>query len=111
MSQTQVNGLETIFMSDIETMNEAKLVNGMVGHLKPFKLYSKQDKDTFCSMLWGICGDNLFNDDFMNWLAYKLNKRKEMTDQTRTEMAFCDHRMPGDTWKESTLTGEKASYL
>ena len=70
--------METVIMSDIESMNEARLVTGVIEHLKSTSanLKSKSAKDNFCSLLYGICGDNLFNEDFIPWFAQKLGKRK-----------------------------------
>ena len=64
-------------MSNVDSINEAKLVNGLLVHLKNRNLYRKEDKSKFCSLLWGICGESLLNDDFISWLAKKLDTRKD----------------------------------
>ena len=74
VNQTNIQGLETIMMSDVENMNEAKLVNGLLSYLKKFNLYHSEEKVQFCSLLWGVCGDSLLNDDFFFWLSKKLDE-------------------------------------
>ena len=42
-------------MSDTQELNEAKLINGLIYYLKRFKLRQQEEKDKFCSLLWGVC--------------------------------------------------------
>ena len=74
--ETSKTSLETILVnSDVETINDAKLLNGLVRHLKGIKLYSRESNNQFCSLLWGMCGDSLMDNDFVKWLALKLDKK------------------------------------
>ena len=72
VDQTDIDCLDTILMPNIEKMKEAKLTNGLISYLKRFKLHRPEEKIRFCSLLWGICGDNLLDEDFVQWLAKKL---------------------------------------
>ena len=68
--------LEAIAMADVDTINEGKLLHGLIGQLKSYRLGLKDERDLFCSLLWGACGDDLLDDQFIHWLAKKLGKDK-----------------------------------
>ena len=51
-SNSNIECLETVFMSDVESLNEAKLLNGLLGHLRNLNLMKGKDKEQFCSLLW-----------------------------------------------------------
>ena len=72
--ETSNTSIETIFMSDVETVNDGKLLHGLIKHLKGFKLYSRDNFNRFCSLLWGVC-------DFLKWLVQKLDKRPHRLQQ------------------------------
>lgn len=75
-AQSKNNVLETVLMTNVQS-NEAKLLNGLFNHLKNSNLYRKDNKSKFCSLLWGICGESLTDDNFVLWLSTKLDMRKE----------------------------------
>ena len=82
-NSSAANTLDAIMaIPEIDDVNEAKLIEGLIKHLRSFNLKRNEDKKQFCSILWGICGDSLYNDEFMTWLANKLDKRKHRLAET-----------------------------
>ena len=82
MDQTNINCVEIMIMSDVDSKKEADLLNGLFSHLQQYNLLVTNEKSRFCSLLWSVCGDDLFNDDYISWLAKKLGKRKCRLSQT-----------------------------
>ena len=82
MDQTNINCVETMIMSDVDSKKEADLLNGFFSHLQQYNLLVTNEKSRFCSLLWSVCGDDLFNDDYISWLAQKLGRRKCRLSQT-----------------------------
>ena len=62
-------------MTDVDTVNEGKLLSGLLEHLKSFKCQSKKSSSEFCSLIFNTCGENLQVDSFFNMLAKKIGRK------------------------------------
>ena len=68
---------ETLMMTDTDSVNEAKVAVGILEYLKTFTLYRREDKRSFCSLIYHVCGNELSDDHFFAWFCKRINKRPE----------------------------------
>ena len=66
---------ETLMMTDINQVNEAKVATGVLEYLKGLNICTSRDQMEFCYLAFRICGENLQNDVFLRWFSKRVNKR------------------------------------
>lgn len=76
-NESNISVMETVLMSDVESQYEAKLTNGLIEHLKNNyqNLKKATTRNEFCSLVWSICGDSIFEDNFRSWFCKKTDRR------------------------------------
>ena len=48
--------METLMMSNIDSINEAKVATGMINYLKTHLCYTKEEHSSFCNLVYSVCG-------------------------------------------------------
>ena len=74
MEVTTPRVVENLLMSDLDSVYQAKTAEGILQHLKNSP---KMPKAQLCSMLYNIYGDELFEDELMDWVSKRINRRKQ----------------------------------
>ena len=68
---------EVLLMMNVEKDHEAKLLVGLLDYLKRLPVKSSEGKAQFSAIVYGVCGTNIEDNAFFEYLCKKLGKRKE----------------------------------
>ena len=65
-----------LVMPSFETLQEARFGGNVMKYLQTLNCHSTDGRDRFCSILYGVYGDDLLTDGkVVTWLAKKLNTK------------------------------------
>ena len=63
-------------MTDADNVCDGKILVGLFDYLKRHPLPTAKMRSQFCDIIQGICGENLEDKDFFEYLCRKSGKRK-----------------------------------
>ena len=106
-------------MGDFESMQEFKLATSVIDYLKKHPCYTRDDRESFCSLIHGVCGNNLYDTEYFSWLCKRIGKKPHLVarrleqyiatgmtiDETRgrKNLSYEEQQMIYDVWHENSI--------
>ena len=75
LEQVDSDVIDVLVRSNVDNINSGKIVNRLMNYLKTFSFYSKEDQVQFGSLVYCVCRENLFDDNFFQWFCKRIDKR------------------------------------
>ena len=67
---------EVLLVTDADNVHDGKILVGLFDYLKRHPVQTAEMRSQFCEIIQGICGENLEDEDFFEYLCRKIGKRK-----------------------------------